>query len=335
MSEEDWTVVRRVALAGYVVIFLIWVNRDGIPIGRDRIILWTLAGLICACVGRSWRSVGHLLIDWVPFAAVLIAYDYSRGAADSIGFGVHYDPQINADKWLFFGHVPTVWLQDHLLHVILRFDGKYHVVGTVQWWEKLFTLIYVSHYLASFVLAGVLWVRSRKRFQAYARRFVTLSYAGFVTYALFPAAPPWLAAQHGELPRSVGRYGRGAEQMHLGFVRDVIDKGSDVSNVVAAIPSLHLGFATLVVITLWRSWPAWTRPLLVAYPLLMGLALVVTGEHYVIDLILGVVYALGSCWLWDRIEPRWDRRSAERRASRAQAAGNVTTNAAPPPVGVS
>jgi membrane-associated phospholipid phosphatase len=335
VSEADWTIVRRVALAGYVVILLIWVNRDGIPIGRDRIILWTLAGLVCACIGRTWRSVGHLLIDWVPFAAVLIAYDYSRGLADSIGLGVHYDPQINADKWLFFGHVPTVWLQERMYHIVRTLGGGYTVAGSVQWWEVVFSATYVTHYLASFVLAGVLWARNRERFQAFARRFVTLAFMGFLTYALFPAAPPWLAARHGELPPAIGRYGRGLEQLHLGVVRDVIDKGSAVSNVVAAIPSLHLGFATLVVITLWRSWPTWTRPLLVCYPLLMGFTLVVTGEHYVIDLILGVIYALGSCWLWDRIEPRWDRRSAERRALRHHAAGNVTTNAAPPPVGVS
>ena len=332
MSESDWTLVRRIALGGFTAIFLISCANDGIPIAHDRQFVWLGAGLLCVCLGRPWRAMVQMLVDWVPFAAVIIGYDYSRGAADSVGFGVHFTPQINADKVLFFGHVPTVWLQDRLYDVARTFSGGYVVVGQVQWWEALFSATYVSHFVVSFILAFVLWVRYRRRFQAYARRFVTLSYAGFLTYALFPAAPPWLAAEHGDLPRTIGRYGRGLDELHLGVVRDLIDKGSAVSNLVAAVPSLHAAFATLVVITLWRSVPRWARPLLALYPLLMGLTLVVQGEHYVIDLLLGVLYAFAVCWLWDRIEPWWEGRTARRQA---QAAGSVTTNAAPPSVGVS
>jgi hypothetical protein len=307
VSDADWSAVRRVALAGYGVLFVVWCWRDGIPIAHDRVLLWLGAGLLCACIGRSWRSIGHVLIDWVPFAAVLIAYDYSRGAADSVGFATHYRPQLEVDKFLFFGHVPTVWLQEHLYHVVRTFGGGYTVVGKVQWWEVAFSLVYVSHYLASFVLAFVLWIRDRRRFQAYARRFVTLSFAGFVTFAFFPAAPPWLAARDGYLPPTVGRYGRnGLDALHLGVVRDVWDKGSAVINFVAAVPSLHAAFATLLVVTVWRSVPRWARPLLVLYPLAMGLELVATGEHYVVDLLLGAAYALAACWTWDRIERRWE-----------------------------
>jgi hypothetical protein len=179
----------------------------------------------------------------------------------------------------------------------------------VQWFEVVFDLTYLSHYLTSFILAGFLWVKSRPRFQAYARRFATLSAFGFVTYVVFPAAPPWLAAQQGFLDPAVGRIGgRGFAWLHLHTIRNMIDVGAQTSNLVAAIPSLHAGFATLVAITLWRSVPKWGRPLLAAYPALMGLMLVATGEHYVIDIVLGVAYAFAAHFLWNRTERWWEGR---------------------------
>jgi membrane-associated phospholipid phosphatase len=55
---------------------------------------------------------------------------------------------------------------------------------------------------------------------------------------------------------------------------------------------------------LWsRVRPIW-RPLLVAYPLAMGLTLLATGEHYFFDVALGWCYAgaVMSGWTW------WERR---------------------------
>jgi hypothetical protein len=217
---------------------------------------------------------------------------------------------------MFFGHVPTEWLERNLYHTefLAGFSSGHLSVGVeptvpVQWFEVVFDLTYLSHYLVSFILAGFLWVKSRARFQAYARRFATLSAFGFLTYVVFPAAPPWLAAQEGFLDPSVGRIGgRGFAWLHLHTIRNMIDVGAQTSNLVAAVPSLHAGFATLVAITLWRSVPKWCRPLLALYPALMGLMLVATGEHYVIDIVLGVAYAFGAHFLWNRIERWWEGR---------------------------
>jgi membrane-associated phospholipid phosphatase len=37
----------------------------------------------------------------------------------------------------------------------------------------------------------------------------------------------------------------------------------------------------------------WARALLLLYPLAMGFTLVYTGEHYIFDVVLGWVYAVG------------------------------------------
>jgi len=325
-TADRWRIVRRIAIGAYVVVLVRQSFDQGVPIGKDRVIAWTCAALVCVSIGRPWRRMRQIALDWIPFALVLVAYDYSRGAADSLGLGVNFTPQLDADKLLFFGHVPTEWLQDHLFNVRLTALGQVSATGAVRWYEVVFDLVYLSHYLTAFVLAGVLWARERARFIAFACRFVTLSFAGFITYAVFPAAPPWMAAEEGYLPVTVGRIGgRGSRAIGLEFVRDLVDKGAQVSNLVAAVPSLHAGYATLVAIALWRSVPRWGRPLLAAYPVLMGLALVATGEHYVVDIILGILYALGVHALWNAIERRRRERQAAAQADDSSSASLEVT----------
>ena len=122
---------------------------------------------------------------------------------------------------------------------------------------------------------------------------------GFATFALFPAAPPWLASREGELDwtiRSIGPIS--GEIPFIAFSwENLIDRGSEYSNPVAAVPSLHAAYTLLIAIFLWRLVPRWARPLLAAYPAAMAFALVYTAEHYVVDILLGWAYALVAVWI--------------------------------------
>jgi membrane-associated phospholipid phosphatase len=75
-------------------------------------------------------------------------------------------------------------------------------------------------------------------------------------------------------------------------------------NLVAAVPSLHSAFTMLVALFLWPRVRRPLRPLLLLYPLAMGLTLMATGEHYFFDVLLGWMYAGGvmGAWAW------WERR---------------------------
>jgi hypothetical protein len=44
----------------------------------------------------------------------------------------------------------------------------------------------------------------------------------------------------------------------------------------------------------------------------MGLMLVATGEHYVVDILLGVGYAFAAHFSWNYIERWWQRRKDAR-----------------------
>jgi membrane-associated phospholipid phosphatase len=89
-----------------------------------------------------------------------------------------------------------------------------------------------------------------------------------------------------------------------GGTAGLFDEGQASVNLVAAVPSLHSAVTMLVVLFLWSHVRRALRPLLLLYPLAMGLTLMATGEHYFFDVLLGWMYAGGvmAAWAW------WERR---------------------------
>jgi hypothetical protein len=305
----SWKVLRPYALGLYFVALILWSAHYGIPVQRELVILWTCGALACVSIGRPPREIARLVIDWLPIVAVLWAYDLTRGAADSFGIGVHFHPMIDFDSALF-GQVPTIWLQEQL------YDAD-----AVHWWDVGFTLVYTSYFLVPFALAGWLWARDRGGFQRFTRRLVTLSLAGLATYIAFPAAPPWMAGEMGLIETVHRTTPRGWEVLGVGTA-SLFSRGQGAANMVAAVPSLHSGITMLVVLFLWgRVRHRRLRPLLLLYPLAMGLTLIATGEHYFFDVALGWVYAgavMGAWTVWERrreVQPAASPSVAEAKAT--------------------
>jgi hypothetical protein len=275
--------VRRLGWAGLVLSFVGTSLVAGLPTDRVVLLGWILAGLVLHAVTDSWRRVGRLLADWLPLAALLLAYDASRGFADGLGMPVHVTEPAAVDRWLAGGVLPTVWLQEH---------------WQADWWSGLATLVYSSHFVVTPVLLGVLWARNRALWGRYARRVVALSAAGLLTYVLYPAAPPWLAARDGVIEPIHRLSGSGWEVLGLPRAGALLADGQGQVNQVAAVPSLHTAFAVLpalILIPLARR--LWRRVVLIGYAVLMPLVLVWAGEHYVVDTVLGALYAAGVCVL--------------------------------------
>jgi hypothetical protein len=291
-------VVRAVAIGLYVGALVAWWWVNGIPLDREQVIAWLAVGLIVVTVGSPRGGPWRVVRDWLPLVLVLILYDLTRGAADDyLGLTAHVRPQLVADQWLGLGEIPT-----------LRLQAALYRPGPVQWWELGVTLTYVSHFFVPFLVAAWFWVRDRDRYWQYIRRFVTLSFAAAVTFLLFPAVPPWLASRMGELDPIVRTAPRGWSILGLDVAQDVLELGQRTANVVAAIPSLHAGYTVLVAWALWPKAGRAGRGLLVAYPLVMAFVLVLSGEHYLIDIFIGWAYVAAVVMAWDRIEARRQRR---------------------------
>jgi len=300
-TQQRWRRVRRGAALVYLVLLVAVLLAIGVPTDRGSLLLIVLAGLGITCIGRSWRAYGQALLDWLPFTAVLIAYDYSRGVADALGMPLHVSDVAAVDR-LAFGQVPTVWLQN-----------RYFDPGSPHWYDAVATLVYASHFLATPITAAILWVRDRAVWVRFARRVIALALAGLATYILFPAAPPWYAARVGAIEPVVRASGRGWYWLHINHAGNLLDEGQRASNDVAAMPSLHTAYATIIALFVIQATRSRWRWLMVGYPVIMGLALVYTAEHYVIDVVLGVVYALivdRLCTMWETRHPpreRWRR----------------------------
>jgi hypothetical protein len=119
---------------------------------------------------------------------------------------------------------------------------------------------------------------------------MVLFYAAFTTYYLYPAAPPWLAAQL-ELIPPVSRVLINTLQQFPASAPLALLYQYFSPNDVAAVPSLHGAAPMLLALVAFRLW-GWKALGMFVYPLLAGISFVYLGEHYVADILAGWVYAL-------------------------------------------
>ncbi|HET6832098.1 MAG TPA: phosphatase PAP2 family protein [Solirubrobacterales bacterium] len=299
-----------IGLGAYIAATVALISFTGILLARESIFLWLLVGVLAVSFADVRGFARGVIFDWLPFYVILVAYDLLRGyVGHSPLFEPYFLPQIDADRLLFGDTVPTVWLQERL-----------YEVGQLPWYDFASWAVYLTHYFVVFVVAAYLWRVSRPRFLEFRAMVLTLSIAAFLTYALVPAAPPWMASDHG-LIGSVARV-PGSVWTELGVApaASIWDKGTSLYNPVAALPSLHAAFPMLLLCVFWRSGtPA--RALGIAYVLAMGWTLVYGGEHYVFDVLLGWTYAVAVYFGVRWVRARWSDRRA--RAPAAAAAGTA------------
>jgi hypothetical protein len=266
----------------YGVLLSVLIISEGLPLSRGVLFIWVVLGLLAFSLTNVRGWLRGVVLEWLPFVVILSAYDFMRGHADTLLFSAHVRPQLRADEILFLGTVPTVWLQERL----------WHGSENLRWYDYAACLVYASYFVATYLTAAFLWFFARDLFRRFVAMVSVLAFMGFATYALFPAAPPWLASQSGELDSTTRSVAVIWSEIPVVHVNRLFEEGSQYSNPVAAIPSLHAAYTMLITLFLWRLAPRWGRVLLAAYPLAMAFALVYTAEHYVVDILLGWIYAL-------------------------------------------
>ena len=142
-----------------------------------------------------------------------------------------------------------------------------------------------------------------------------LALVGFATYVLYPAVPPWMAAQQGHIPPVTRIIPYAWGHIHVFSFDTVFESGSKYANDVAAMPSLHAAYSLLITLFLWgvaRRW--WWRVLLAAYPLAMAFALVYSAEHFFVDVAVGWVYAVMVFVAVNEVADTWALRRERRRS---------------------
>lgn len=243
--------------------------------------IWTPDTLlvILVVVGFVFGRGKDFIIRFAPFLGLLIIYDSFRSIADDLNKNVNYWPMIHFDQWLGGGVIPTQTLQSIWWH------------GTVTWYDFYFYFLYTIHFLVPVVIALVLWKYRPKFYWPFVWSFVGISFLAFITFVLFPAAPPWLAHNLGYFSGDFARIS--SEIWRAMGVENFSEVYSKLSpNEVAAVPSLHSAYpllASLFVISAFGFKRAWW---ILAYPLSMWIGVVYLGEHYVFDVVVAIVYVV-------------------------------------------
>ncbi len=240
--------------------------------------------LLASLLVKRTRS---FILDWTPFLFILLSYDFLRGFADNLGQRVNYLTLINLEPKIA-GEIPTIFLQKLFYNFshpsILDFSA---------------TISYFLHFALPLSFGFILWLYNRGYFRQFVTGILLLSYAGWVTFLIFPSSPPWLASNNGYLPKVYKIL-----DITLGAFPDKWNLPSVYHNFnpnpVAAMPSLHGGYPVLVLLFAIKFFK---KKALVfgLYVLGVFFSVVYLGEHYVVDLIGGTLYAVACYFIAVRL----------------------------------
>lgn len=171
----------------------------------------------------------------------------------------------------FQQHLGIDW-EDELQGLVIDHDLLVDVVNWVYIW---------GHWPVIIGTAVVLFLLRRSHYRLLRNALFVSGGIGFLLFALFPVAPPRL--------------------LDLGLVDTVTERSyayralqpPGLTNQYAAFPSLHAGWNLLVGIVLVLAFThLGVRAFAVAMPLAMALAVVMTANHFVIDIVAGYAVVL-------------------------------------------
>jgi hypothetical protein len=199
-----------------------------------------------------------------------------------------------------------------------RFFGWFHEESIQDWFQGLNWVIQAmntfygtAHFVITLAVFVLLFFKRKAVFPQWRNTLAAMTALAIVGFALFPLMPPRL------LDEPCADYGGACIESDLrpegggfGFVDTLSVYGgpwsfdsegmADISNQYAAMPSLHIGWATWSAIAMWpllrRAWQKWA---ILAYPLLTLLVIVVTANHYFLDAVGGLaIFVAGSIIGW-------------------------------------
>jgi PAP2 superfamily len=138
-----------------------------------------------------------------------------------------------------------------------------------------------AHFVVTLGLLGWLWWRRTDIYRPMRTALVLMNAIGLAVFWLYPVAPPRMLAGFSDIVASTGAVG----SWHTGAL-------AHEANQLAAMPSLHMAWAAWCGLVLWQlSTRAWVRSLAVLYPCLTCLAVLGTGNHFVLDILAGLATA--------------------------------------------
>ncbi len=216
--------------------------------------------------------------DWVPFLASFLSYEAVGEIVHRMAGHVHVIEPMIADMRLF-GSLPTSFLQEFYRLPILDYIGA---------------VFYSLHFIAPVFFAFLLWKYHPDNYWKYTLALAIGTYAALLTFLLYPVAPPWYGV---DATRVLMQVDHDIGLPFYGTIFNLIQ-----ANPFAAFPSLHAMYPWLISLFALKIQKAKALPILI-FPFGVWFSAVYLGEHYVIDLVGGVVYATAAFLCVERLFP--------------------------------
>ena len=276
---SEWLTI--ISLFGLSLVAIIF--RSQIPFWHSLLLNYALwFGLLFALKISSDRNVigklGTFFHHFSPILFVVLIYE-------SLGNLIQYlHPDI--DSWLIkidffiFGVHPTLWIEKWI----------------VPWFTDIMSLAYISYYFLPIIFIVVIYLQNRTwKFDESVFILLFGYYLSFIGYILFPAIGPRYTLAH--------LYSVPLEGSFItDFVRDVLDTLEH--NKRDCMPSGH---TQIVLIVLYLAYRFEKKVFYLFFPIVCCLILstVYLRYHYVIDLLVGTLFAIGCMIAGPRLYRYW------------------------------
>ncbi len=233
---------------------------------------WDMLGLILFTVFLWIMRDRIAFLDFSPFLLMLFTYEVIRSVILAVGTdGVHVADLILWEKMLCAGIIPS--------HALQQAFG-----ATAYTWilDLVTNALYMTHFFSVILMGIVLWLNRKAHYWAFIMGLIVLSYGAFLTYVVFPAAPPWWASMNGYL-----------RSQPVSLDHSLLSPGYiyATANPLGAMPSVHTAWPVYL---FFYSLYIWGRKALPVVILPAGVALssIYLGHHYLVDVLGGIGYAV-------------------------------------------
>jgi membrane-associated phospholipid phosphatase len=218
----------------------------------------------------------YTLLRWTFIDRAAIVGDHN---ADRV---LEFERNLNLDQEL--------WLQ----HQVVEHSG-------VVWFlNHYYVFAFFPMLVGGAVLAAI---RAPRAFRYWRTVFVVSLGLALVGFALFPLTPPRLLPDLGYVDTLMLRgpqyYGDEAGSSFFNAYGSI----PSMVNEYAAMPSMHVGWSAIAGLLFVAAFPGrrWLVGLAVLHVILMQIAVVATGNHYLIDGIAGLLVVLVAALIAGRI----------------------------------
>jgi hypothetical protein len=270
--QERGRLILLVMMFGYLGFVVVLLSRGSFAFFPKEVVLPVL--LLPPILSRQFK---RFVNDWCTFLALIVLFDYLRGLVFRINIFIERQPYaeyvIDVDRAILGGETMPELLQR------IFFNG----VGS---FEKLLTVVHASHFAVLFLIGMVIWYWRRSQFRRFSAALLALVFTGLLVYFLVPTVPPWMADSYLHLISDVTPFHRQVYNTALPYIASGFD-----TNPIAAMPSLHAAIPALLSCVVLHHFRA-RGLIVVVYTVLVFISILYSAEHYLIDVLAGVVLAV-------------------------------------------